>query len=227
MGSRMVAPALLGVSLLATPSAGLPAQTFEGTVRLRVRELVGEVQAYLKAENVRMELMTPMGAVSVIANSASGPVYLVIPASRVVMVVTPPAQPADLAAAELTETGREDQVAGHRCEVFRSRDPGGGPVLDLCLASGLGTIGAGAGALFDNPLGPVGLGPPGRSQGAAWVAELARRRVFPLRASDTTGTPRWEVTRLDRQPVADTLFSPPAGFQRMELPGRRPAGSGP
>jgi hypothetical protein len=229
MGSRIAAPALLGVWFLAAPAPPLPAQAFEGIVSLRVRELGGEVQAYLKADNVRMELATPMGAGVVIANSASGPVYLVLPARQVVMVVkrSGSVEPADPSAARLTATGREDEVAAHRCEVFRSRDPGGGADLDLCLARGLGTIGAGAGALFDNPLGQVGLGRPGRSQGAAWVAALARRRLFPLRAADTTGVPRWEVTRIERRPMADTLFSPPAGFQRMELPGYRPGAGTP
>jgi hypothetical protein len=64
----------------------------------------------------------------------------------------------------------------------------------------------------------------GRASAPGWAAALGRRGGFPLRVADTTGAVRYEITRIEPKPLPDSLFVPPADYQRMQMPsfGRPP-----
>ena len=234
-----LAPAVVGAVLVATPLHPLFGQLFEGVLGMRIREVPSEIQAFVKGNKVRMELATPAGPGAFILNPAGGENYLVLHSQQLVMVM----KTADLAQVvdslakargvgkgELVVTGRKDHVAGHDCQIHRFQDREG--VMDLCLASGLGKLG-GAAALFGNPtagMGAMGGMGGGRARAGpgsgapAWARELARKGRFPLRVADSAGTVHWQVTSLERKRLDDSLFAPPAAFQRMDMPGfgRRP-----
>ncbi|MGQ0704167.1 MAG: DUF4412 domain-containing protein [Gemmatimonadales bacterium] len=234
MNTTKLIPALLGAVTLGAVAPPAPAQSkpFEGAVTLRIRELPGEVQAYVKGARVRMEMQGPMGAMAMIMDPDTNETYMVVPAQQMVMVMKREAmarmadslaKAAGVGEGTLTATGKQETVADHECEVYRYRDPKS--VLDLCVARGLGHLATAS--LFASPSGGMGMGrgapQSGAGRGAQWHALIADRG-FPLRMADSAGVAIWEVTKIEPKEVDASLFVVPATYQRMEMPafGRRP-----
>lgn len=212
--------------LLVTSSTLARAQDFEGIVTARVKGMPGggDMKTYMKGGKYRVEMAMPgQGAVAIIADPDAGETYILMPAQSMYMVMK-------MADAErmadslirrkvgeessLVATGKTDEIAGYRCEYYRFRD--GKAVNDVCLATGLGMFRGGA-SMF-------GGGMPGRSQkdSPAWVRELMRKGAFPLKVTDSVGVAIWEVTALEKKRLEASLFTPPANYQRMQMPGRPP-----
>ncbi len=228
--SRSFGP--LAVALgLAAPSA-LPAQAFQGVLTMRVRDMPAgsEMRAFIRGGKMRMEVQAAGGAPMVmIADPAAGEEYVLLPGQQVFMAMklTDLQKLADTlargarspAGSTMTASGKKAAIAGYSCEIYRYRDPHS--ALDLCLAKGLGTLGGAAG-LFGGISGRPGT----PSDEPPWARELSRQGAFALRVADTTGVAVWEVTRIEKKAVDATLFAPPHGYRRMEMPslGRRPPG---
>lgn len=217
--------AFAGVALVAVPAA---AQTFEGVIGLRTPQ--GPVEAMVKSGRARLNTQSPMGAASIIVNPEAKELYIVVDAQKMVMVMKPPAatqradstSPADTTS--VTPLGVKATVAGHECEVFRFRS--GKAAQDVCISSGLGELGVGQ--IFGGMGSGMGMmmGRGGAGASTAWTGALARKGGFPLRVADTTGTVQYEVTRIEPRKLDEALFTPPADYQRMEMPSfGRPPGS--
>jgi hypothetical protein len=198
-----------------------PAQNFEGEVGLKTPN--GPVDASVKNGKARFTTTTPMGPAGIILDPTKGELNIIMDATRMVMVMRldrGDSTSRDTTTTTVTPTGKSDTIAGHACEVFRFVGKTG--ATDICIASGLGNLGVsglfGAGAA-------MGMG---RTSAPSWVGALARRSGFPLRVADTTGAVSYEVTRVEAKPIADSLFVPPADYQRMTMPsfGRPPGGWG-
>jgi hypothetical protein len=209
--------------LLVTSSTIARAQDFEGIVTARVKGMPGggDMKTYLKGGKYRVEISMPgQGAVAIIADPVAGETYMLMPAQSMYMVMK-------LADAErmadslirrkvgeessLVATGKTEEIAGHRCEYYRFRD--GKSVTDVCLTTGLGMFRGGA-SMF-------GGGMPGRSA-PPWVRELLQKGAFPLKVTDSVGVAIWEVTTVEKKRLDAALFTLPANYQRMQMPGRPP-----
>ena len=85
------------------------------------------------------------------------------------------------------------------------------------LAEGLGAFMAPSGG------NPMGGGRSGGGGGQAWERALAGKELFPLRvvSLDKGGkqTFRMEATAIDRKSLPDSLFAPPAGYQKFDMGG--------
>jgi hypothetical protein len=214
----------LTLALLA-PVAGatVQAQDFEGVITAKVKGMPGggEMKTFLKGNKSRVEITAPQGAMVVISDPSAGETYMVMPAQSMIMVMkmADAERMADslirrnASESSLIPLGKKDEIAGHRCEWYRFREPR--TANDLCLASGLGMFRGGA---------PVfGGGMPGRSPSMpAWAKEMMRKGMFPLKVSDTVGVAIWEVVALEKKPLEASLFVPPANYQRMQMPMGRP-----
>jgi uncharacterized protein DUF4412 len=216
---------------LASPST-LPAQAFQGVLTMRVRDMPAgsEVRAFIRGGKMRMEIQAAAGAPMVmIADPAAGEEYVLLPGQQVYMAMklTDLQKLADTVGrgsrsptgSTMIASGKKAAVAGYSCEIYRYRDARS--ALDLCLAKGLGTLGAAAG-LFGGISGRPGT----PSDEPPWARELSRQGAFALRIADSTGATVWEVTRIERKALEAGLFAPPHGYRRMEVPslGRRPPG---
>src|SRR5690606_21257588 len=92
---------------------------------------------------------------------------------------------------------------------------GDGTKTDLWLAEGLGTFMG----FNTNPMAG------GRRKAApqAWERALAGKELFPLRVTgrDKSGRESFqlEVTAIDKTSLPDSLFVPPAGYQKFDMGG--------
>jgi hypothetical protein len=105
---------------------------------------------------------------------------------------------------KLTKTGTTDKVAGYSCDNWDVTDEAK-KVATLCIADQ-------SNSWFHLPL-------TGIPTEYAWALELLDGKHFPMRAiSYENGAEdgRVEVTKLEKKPMAATLFDMPAGYQVID-----------
>lgn len=190
------------------------AQTFQGVVGLTTPN--GPIEASVKNGKARFTTQTPMGPAGIIMDPAAGEINIIVDAQKMVMVMK--MNRADSVSADtavVTPLNKHLQVAGHDCEVFRFVTKS--EATDICMGTGLGNLGA-AGLFGGGSMGP------GRTRAPSWAGALGRRGGFPLRVADTTGAVKYEVTKIEAKSLPDSLFVPPADYQKMNMPsfGRPP-----
>ncbi len=216
----MRSPFLLaaGAVLLALPPT-ISAQTFQGVVGLTTPN--GPIEASVKNGKARFTTQTPMGPAGIIMDPAASEMYIIMDAQKMVMVMKINRDSSSATSRDstvVTPLTKRDTIAGHECRVFRFVSKTS--ATDICMASGLGNLGAAG--LFG---GSIGMG-RNRATAPAWTTALGQQGGFPLRVADTTGTIRYEVTRIEKKKVDDAMLTPPADYQRMEMPSfGRPPGS--
>jgi hypothetical protein len=220
-------PAILIASILAT---GLPwrgeAQAFEGVITSNFyghdAKQPMEIKTSVKGTQSRMDM-----------NAGGMPMYTLLDAQKARMTSVMPQQKMymtmDLATAighmgeeaddtspPLTKTGKSETIAGHSCDHYLM---GEDQDMDVCAASGLGTFGMGSMG------GMGGQGPGGGGEmamGWARYASQFKDGFFPLKMEEVDGEKRkliMEVTEIEPQTLSADLFTVPAGFQEMKMPG--------
>jgi hypothetical protein len=125
-----------------------------------------------------------------------------------------------------TTTGKTETVAGFTCQHWLFGDK---QDTDVCLAQGLGYFGGGgqSGGVFDK-LKNLAMGDKVKAQLAAnpEFAKFVEGGAFPLKiAQIENGQSKtiMEVTSVERKSLDDSLFTVPADYKKMEIPGM-PAG---
>lgn len=203
--------------LLALPRA-VTAQTFQGVIGLTTPS--GPIEASVKNGKARFTTQTPMGPAGIIMDPAASEVYIIIDAQKMVMVMKINRDSTASTSRDstvVTPLAKRDTIAGHECRVFRfvSRTS----ATDICIASGLGNLGAAG--LFGGA--SMGMG-RNRTAAPAWTTALGQQGGFPLRVADTTGAVQYQVTKIEPKSLDDSIFIPPADYQRMQMPsfGRPP-----
>ena len=107
---------------------------------------------------------------------------------------------------KLTKTGKFDTVAGYKCENW-----------DISSDHKEGTV-----CVADEGASWLTIPMTGIPTERAWMMDLLDGKHFPLRfvgyAKDgATEEGHIEVTKIDKKPLADTLFQVPAGYKTIEL----------
>jgi hypothetical protein len=221
----MNTPRQLGCLLLllaaAAPGFGAP-KAFEGKVRFALTADRGTtlMTYFMKGGLTRMEIEAGKGRTAVmLLDLAKHEMTMLIPEQKMFMVHPLPDPAAPAAAGQgpavqpdVQRTGEYETILGHKCEkiVVKSHDA----TAEIWGAEGMG--------VFMNP----GMGGPmGRGRAAprsAWETELAGRGFFPLRVvvHDDSGkqTMKMEATEIDPSTPDDSLFVPPADYQKFEMP---------
>ncbi|MGH7718524.1 MAG: DUF4412 domain-containing protein, partial [Gemmatimonadaceae bacterium] len=203
----------------AAGARSVPAQApFEGVVSVKVTDADAgalETQYYVRNGAFRMEMVGPDGEKSVwITDPRRQVIYIITPAQRAYTQMTIPADdPTDPAEEEpnITKTGRTETIAGYRCEQWRVKDEDG-EEYDLCITRGLGNFFEAAG--------------PTSQFEQAWLRKLGRDS-FPLRFTEVGPSGMsWQVTRIEKRSLDPSLFTPPAGYKKVEMPmGAPPQGA--
>ncbi len=210
-----------GVAALAASPARATAQgTFEGVVTFQMHagpDGQQTMQYSVKGDKVRMDVSARGMQMFALFDGATKTMDMVIPMRQMYMERSAADAQAmvdsAVAASKIHWTGRKETIAGYECEHATFTDQKG-QATDVCLAKGLGTF------------VPMGGGPGGRGRGAmsgGWESRIGQQ--FPLKVVQD-GNVELLVTSVEKKPLDDSLFTIPAGYQKMEMPmgGRRGRG---
>lgn len=124
---------------------------------------------------------------------------------------------------KITSTGKTETVAGQACEHWVMDN--GQQQTDMCFAKGLGFFGN-SGQLNSmlSQLKNLPFGNQAKTMLDAnpEFARFAAEGAFPLKIAQIENgqtKPIMEVTSVERRPLDDALFSVPADYKKMNLPG--------
>lgn len=204
------------VLLLALAAAPLAAQSapFEGVVSMNLGDgqNTASMQYQIRNGKVRME---PTGT----GTGAAGMGFAMIfdPAAQKMLVLMPMQHmymerdlSATIAAAQkesgkdpkITRTGKTEVVAGYTCEhVTVTLEDGNS--IDSCVTADLGPY-------ISMPAGGMAR------RGSAWERGLDNK-TFPLKVQQN-GKTIMEVTKVEKKSLDPSLFTPPQGFQKIDMP---------
>ena len=215
---------LLVVGTLLTSAASFAADTFQGKVSLAMSAGKGGTQVLnysIKDQKLRMDIDADGHQMASIMDLAKLEMLMLMPEQKMYMVM-PIKKPVEQAmakagasTAEVEVTGKTETILGYKCSQLLVKDKG--TVTEMWVAEGLGVfmgMGNGGGG------GPFG----GRksSAGAKWEEALKGKGGFPLRvvtrdAKDKESF-RMEATKIEPGTLPDSLFVPPAGYQKFSMP---------
>ena len=224
-------------------AGGLSAQTFEGKIRLKItgqdmpsKRSGGDspmfITQFLKGGLMRMEMEMDGGKVmgAQIIDPVKREMTMMMPEQKMYMVMKMPAgQPTATSAApqsdvDFVRTGVTEKILGYKCEKIIIKHKNG--EAEVWGAEGLGTYKSMSAG------GPMGR----RAPKSAWEGVLAEHGFFPLRmiSRDKSGKEqmRMEVVSVDKQSLPDSMFAPPADYEKFAMPsipgfgGGMPAGPG-
>lgn len=223
---------------LAGTTIALSAVAFEGKVSLAMksgREDERVIDYAMKGTRVRLEpKMAEAGGTAMIMNGEKQEMTILMPEQRMYMVMPLKAPPGRPAAARTPtpeqkneKTGRTETILGYSCDEYVTTD--GGDTTEMWITEELGSF-AGLGA--SNPMaGMMGGGAPATPT-AGWEEALQSKGAFPLRvvSRDAKGREKFrlEARKVEPGALPDSLFVPPAGFQKFAMPAMpgMPAGFG-
>ena len=217
---------LLAVGALLTAVQTFAAGTFEGKVSLAITANKGRpmnLDYSLKGQKVRMDMQAEGNQVASIMDMAKLEMLMLMPDQQMYMVM-PIKQPVEQALAKQGEstadievTGKTDTILGYKCSQILVKDKG--TVTEMWVAEGLGMfMGLGGGG----PMGGGMMGGRKSANAAKWEEALKGKGGFPLRVitRDAKGKDTFtlEATQIEPGTRPDSLFSPPAGYQKFEMP---------
>jgi hypothetical protein len=161
------------------------------------------------------------GPVSVIFDKNKNTATIVMTARQMYMTMPMDRAQAErqqqMAKSKITDTGKSEVVAGHKCEIFHASDAEDSTETDACIASDMGTF-----ATFQAP-GSEGHG--GAETMLSKVKQFfgAKGGFFPLKVTTYKNGKLEETfvaTSIEAKSVPASEFAPPAGFTAMPGPGQ-------
>lgn len=210
----LLASALLPVAVFA---AG-----FEGKMNLKMTSdgKSQDIQYSIKGDKLRLDMPGMKGA-GMIVDTAKRETTMIMDEQKMYMTmpISTGAEAAPTSGKQeevkLEKTSQTEKILGYLATKFLATHDG--TTTELWLAEGLGTF-----------FSPAGKNPMGGGRGAgpapqAWERALAGKELFPLRVvgKNKSGkeTFRMETTAIEKQSLPDSLFAPPAGYQKFDMGG--------
>jgi hypothetical protein len=217
---------LLAVGALLSAVQTFAADTFEGKVSLAITADQGRAMNLdysLKGQKIRMDMNAEGHEVATIMDLGKMEMLMLMAEQHMYMVM-PMKKPIEQAlekqgagSADVEVTGKTETILGYKCNQILVKDKGA--VTELWAAEGLGAfmgLGGGGGGMFGG--GRRG----GGANAAKWEEALKGKGGFPLRviSRDAAGkqTFKMEATKIEPGSLGDSLFSPPAGYQKFSMP---------
>jgi hypothetical protein len=214
----------LTVGLLLTASLGHAASSFEGKVTLAITAEKGRTMNMdysIKGQKLRTDMSADGHQMSSIMDLNKLEMLMLMPEQKMYMVM-PIKKPVEEAVkkseahtADIEVTGKTDTILGYKCDQILVKDKG--TVTEVWVAEGLGVfmgLNQGGGG------GPFG----GRksANAAKWEEALKGKGGFPLRVVSRDAKDRqtfkMEATKIEPGSLPDSLFAPPAGYQKFQMP---------
>jgi hypothetical protein len=194
---------------------------FEGDVTMHVTSSHGppeDLTFHVKGQKLRVDVPSHGAEVHVIFDQAANKTYAILDPMKMYAEfdhATMQAAAAHAPAPKVTETGKHETVAGTDCEDWEIVEAGDKHAT-ACVAHGI--------SFFDFSA----MRPGGATTATGWIEELRAKQAFPLKAVelDASGKElsRMEVTKIEKKPLDDALFTLPAGYRSMSsmVPGLAP-----
>lgn len=206
------------------------ATAFEGRVSLGMksgRDKEQVIDYAMKEGFVRMEPKSAeAGGSAMIMDWGRQQMIMLMPEQHMFMVM-PLKAPLERAAAraqnpetKVEKTGRTETILGYLCEEYVTTERG--ETTEMWITDQLGSF---AGLGGGNPMaGMMGGGAAAKPAAGGWEQALkGRPGAFPLRVVSRDGkgreTFRLEAKKIEPGSLPDSLFAPPAGYQKFSLPG--------
>jgi hypothetical protein len=216
----LLRPLFLGGLLAASTVLG--SEAFQGRVSLAIsggKDRPMNMDYAIRGAQIRMDIGSGKESMSTIFDSAKMEMILLMPDDQMYMVMPmketleEAVMESDLRRHNIEKTGRTETILGYKCEEYVSKEKNA--TTEIWIAEGLGTfMGMGKGG---NPM----MGGKGRSE-AGWENAFKGKPGFPLRVvtRDSKGkeTFRMEATKIQPGSLPASLFVPPAGYQRFQMP---------
>ena len=195
---------------------------FEGTITMHTttpRDPPRDLTLRAKGDKLRFEMTGPGGEPShaIYDPAAADKVVLVLDSRKAYMPLDfgakgAPKPNTDPGTSTIAKTGKHKLVAGYDCEEWSAKDPSG-KRSEVCIAQGI--------AFFD--LSRMRAG--GLEAESPLAKEFREHRSFPLESVeyDASGAEvsRMDVVKIVPGPVKDEDLVIPAGYTRMDVPGRK------
>lgn len=207
------------VALALAPVANANDKAFEGEITMKVRDgqREEEIDMSVKGSKMRFEVEEQGQKMTMIVNSEAREMMMIMPAQRSYMVMEipkagqTPGQP-DPEDAKWEETGETEEILGYTAKKYTFTD--GRTENEIWGTDELGSMNA---LMMDEP------GPSGTPGGISPLEKALRDEgIFPLRIIERgpggQEASRADVTKVNASEMDDSLFEPPADFQRMEMP---------
>ena len=219
----MKKPLLFVIAAAALAPVTALAAAFEGKVSFTLNTGQGQSQPInysMKGDKIRIEMPGQKGMGGLIVDPAKKEALVLMDEQKMYMAMAMPDVQAQAAEAKpgevkLEKTGQKEKILGYDAEKFISTYQG--TTTELWLAEGLGSF------LSFNPGNPMSGGRGATSPSQEWERALAGKALFPLRviSKDKAGqeTFKMEATAINKQALPDSLFVPPAGYQKFDLGG--------
>jgi hypothetical protein len=207
--------------------AAVQSFAFEGKVSLAFTADRGpamNMDYSLKGQKVRMDMNAEGNQVAMIMDTTKQEMLMLMPDQQMYMVM-PMKQAMEQAmekaganTADVEVTGKTETILGYKCSQILVKDKG--TVTETWMAEGIGTfMGMSSGGGMGG--GMLGGGKPAKA--AKWEQVMKDKGGFPLRVitRDAAGkqTYKMEATKIAPGALPDSLFVPPAGFQKFSMPG--------
>lgn len=213
-------------SLLAAASS-FAADSFQGKVSLAITPAKGKAQTMnysMKGQKLRMDMEAEGNAMTSITDMGKMETMMLMPEQKMYMVMSikKPVEKAmekqGESTADIEVTGKTETILGYKCSQILVKDKG--VVTEMWVADGLGVFmgmgsgGGGGGGMFG--------GRKGGSNEAKWEKALKGKGGFPLRviSRDAKGKEsfKMEATKIEPGTLPDSLFLPPAGYEKFQMP---------
>jgi len=219
---------LLAVGSLLIASVCSAADAFEGKVSLAMsagKEKAQVLDYSIKQDFMRMDFNTEGKTFSTIIDVKKLEMMMLMSEEKMYMVMPmkqtmeKAMKEADAKTPDLEKTGRTETILGYKCDEYISKDAKS--TTEIWVAEGLGAFmglgnnnggGGGMGAMFGGK----------KKSASGWEEKFKGKPGFPLRviSRDTKNkeTFRMEATKVAPGKLPDSLFQPPAGYERFQMP---------
>ena len=221
----------LAVGALLTAVQTFAAGAFEGKVSLAMTAERGQpmnLDYSIKGQKLRTDMNAEGHQMTSIMDLSKLEMLMLMPEQKMYMVM-PIKKPVEQAVekagestAEVEVTGKTETILGYKCSQILVKDKGS--VTEMWVADGLGAfMGLGQGGGGGSPMaGMFGGGGKKSANAAKWEEALKGKGGFPLRVitRDAKGrnTFKMEATKIEPGNLSDSLFAPPAGYEKFAMP---------
>ncbi len=219
---------LFAVGALLTATLSHAASAFEGKVSLAITAGKGKPQVLdysIKDTSLRIDMNADGQTVASIMDLKKMEMLMLMPSEKMYMVmpmkdtVEKAAKKVEAKEPDIEKTGRTETILGYKCDEYVTKEKNN--TTEIWVAEGLGTfMGMGENGGGGGPMGGMFGGK--KKAASSWEEKFKGKPGFPLRVvsrdNKNKETFRMEATKIEPGSLPASLFQPPAGWQKFQMP---------